>query len=441
MVGSVIASVSFIISTFSTNVNIMIVTYGIMGGNSTYITIIVSCMFIVRSFYDYFHTGLGFGLMYLPSIVIVGYYFNQRRALATGLAVCGSGIGTFIFAPLSRFLLTQYGWKGANLIIAAIILNGIALGAIFRPLKSPSNITLDKKNQELNRQNKRSKEQNLQPSFIIQKIVEEKKRQRTMSTGSLDGTYITEDNKLIRDTDIVKILEIKDCRLTNVMEEDEENHNESVKIVPRGNVEGEKKGDTIALVNNVDRQCRSNLNWNNKNDIRSRSSLPFLRPLRVSKDKPPHIISKSSSPATPPVNRYLERIKGEDLGPMRPRAKSAGSPIAPQSEGIQMGSVPKLDSKRNKKDGIGSQRSLFASRISVTSFTSCLGSIPVPLYINSERSILTIADASGEERDTTWSERFQLVMHLLKEMFDFSLLKTMTFSLLCIASVLAMIGR
>lgn len=35
--------------------------------------------------------GLGFGMIYLPSIVSVGYYFERRRALATGVALCGSG--------------------------------------------------------------------------------------------------------------------------------------------------------------------------------------------------------------------------------------------------------------------------------------------------------------------------------------------------------------
>jgi MCP family monocarboxylic acid transporter-like MFS transporter 14 len=73
--------------------------------------------------------------MYLPSIVMVGYYFDKKRALATGVAVCGSGIGTFIFAPLGTFLVDEYGWKGANIIIGALILNGIVFGAIFRPLE------------------------------------------------------------------------------------------------------------------------------------------------------------------------------------------------------------------------------------------------------------------------------------------------------------------
>jgi len=55
--------------------------------------------------------GIGFGFMYLPSIVMVSFYFDKRRALATGLAVCGSGVGTFVLAPFFNFLVSEYGWK------------------------------------------------------------------------------------------------------------------------------------------------------------------------------------------------------------------------------------------------------------------------------------------------------------------------------------------
>jgi len=47
-------------------------------------------------------TGLGFGLIYLPAIVSVSMYFEKRRAFATGVAVCGSGLGTFVMAPVTR---------------------------------------------------------------------------------------------------------------------------------------------------------------------------------------------------------------------------------------------------------------------------------------------------------------------------------------------------
>ena len=38
-------------------------------------------------------------MIYLPSIISVSYYFEKRRALATGIAVCGAGVGCFVFAP------------------------------------------------------------------------------------------------------------------------------------------------------------------------------------------------------------------------------------------------------------------------------------------------------------------------------------------------------
>ena len=71
-------------------------------------------------------------------MIICGFYFEKRRAFATGVAVCGSGIGMFIFAPLCEMLLNVYGWKGATWIIAGIALNGMVAGALFRPLEQPS---------------------------------------------------------------------------------------------------------------------------------------------------------------------------------------------------------------------------------------------------------------------------------------------------------------
>ncbi len=84
--------------------------------------------------------GIGFGLIYLPSIVIVGHYFNEKRALATGLAVCGSGIGTFIFAQINPFLLATFNnsWRSTLTVIAGMVLLCIVCGAFFRTLKASS---------------------------------------------------------------------------------------------------------------------------------------------------------------------------------------------------------------------------------------------------------------------------------------------------------------
>ena len=124
--------------------------------------------------------------MYLPSIIIVGFYFDSRRALATGLAVCGSGVGMFIFAPLAEWLLARYGWRGANWVIAAIILNGVGCGALFRPLATTRRNTSTARD------------------TLLERIRKERERRRTLSTGSLDGTLITRDNVFIKDRQLIR---------------------------------------------------------------------------------------------------------------------------------------------------------------------------------------------------------------------------------------------
>lgn len=79
-------------------------------------------------------TGLGFGLIYLPAIVSVTMYFEKKRSLATGIAVCGSGFGTFVFAPVISKLIEQFGWRGSILILAGVVLECVLFGALFRPL-------------------------------------------------------------------------------------------------------------------------------------------------------------------------------------------------------------------------------------------------------------------------------------------------------------------
>lgn len=132
--GALLAGVCLIVSVWAQNVLTLIFTIGI-------------------------GTGLGLGLIYLPAIVSVTMYFEKYRSLATGkkyikykltslnkyfllknvhigIAVCGSGFGTFLFAPLTEFLIKTFTWRGALLVIAGIVLNCILFGALFRPLQA-----------------------------------------------------------------------------------------------------------------------------------------------------------------------------------------------------------------------------------------------------------------------------------------------------------------
>ncbi|GAB6027761.1 hypothetical protein CHUAL_001998 [Chamberlinius hualienensis] len=114
LIGAVIGSAALAASVFANSIDFLILTYGVIG-------------------------GIGFGFIYLPCIVMVQFYFDKKRAFATGISVCGSGMGAFIFAPLNSFLISEYGWRGNILIQSAIVLHMIALGLLLRPLKaSPS---------------------------------------------------------------------------------------------------------------------------------------------------------------------------------------------------------------------------------------------------------------------------------------------------------------
>ena len=73
--------------------------------------------------------------MYVPAVVSVGYYFDKRRALATGFVCSGSGAGTFILAPLASFLLYQLGsWRHAMKVFAGLCLFCALCGLTMKPL-------------------------------------------------------------------------------------------------------------------------------------------------------------------------------------------------------------------------------------------------------------------------------------------------------------------
>lgn len=132
IVGSILASTGFVISTFANSMELLFFTFGILA-------------------------GFGLSLCYVAAVVIVAYYFDKRRSFATGLSVCGSGIGTFIFAPLIQVLLAEYGWRGTTLILAGLFLNLAVCGALMRDLPWTSHKRkVEKKNRSRERKRRRN---------------------------------------------------------------------------------------------------------------------------------------------------------------------------------------------------------------------------------------------------------------------------------------------
>jgi MFS family permease len=53
---------------------------------------------------------------------ILAHWFERKRGLASGIAVSGMGLGTFLLVPLSQSLITAYGWRPTFLILAGLVL-------------------------------------------------------------------------------------------------------------------------------------------------------------------------------------------------------------------------------------------------------------------------------------------------------------------------------
>ncbi len=79
--------------------------------------------------------GVGLGLCYQPSFVILTYYFDKSLGRANGFVSAGSAIGMFSLPPLLQILINRYSWQGAILILAGLESNIAVCAALYRPTK------------------------------------------------------------------------------------------------------------------------------------------------------------------------------------------------------------------------------------------------------------------------------------------------------------------
>jgi len=107
MAGAVIAAFGFLIASFGSSM------VGIFGGMSLL-------------------AGTGFGLMYIPAVVIVAETFNKKRSFAVGLSLCGAGAGQVGMAPLVSWVVDRMGWRIGLQMLACISLSCVMLALVMR---------------------------------------------------------------------------------------------------------------------------------------------------------------------------------------------------------------------------------------------------------------------------------------------------------------------
>ena len=77
--------------------------------------------------------GVAAGAFYAPLTTTATRWFTANRGLAVALVSAGTGLGTFVVAPLTRWLISGYDWRVAMLVLGDLVwLVIIPLGFLVR---------------------------------------------------------------------------------------------------------------------------------------------------------------------------------------------------------------------------------------------------------------------------------------------------------------------
>ena len=121
LLGTLVSCSGIVVSSFTTSIYAMYVTYGIL-------------------------PGFGFVMMALSSLIAVNEIFDKRQSLAIGVYQAGGSVGGFVFNPVIQNLIETYGWRGALLIMTGVVLHGMFFGlVIFTIRRSGQKATDDRK--------------------------------------------------------------------------------------------------------------------------------------------------------------------------------------------------------------------------------------------------------------------------------------------------------
>lgn len=107
IVGGIVSGTGFVLSSYVHSIGVMYLTFGVLA-------------------------GLGLGLCYVTAVVSIAFWFDKKRTLAVGLGACGTGIGTFVYAPMTTYFIEEYGWRGCVLLLAGTFFNMIVCGTVMR---------------------------------------------------------------------------------------------------------------------------------------------------------------------------------------------------------------------------------------------------------------------------------------------------------------------
>ncbi|KAL6095252.1 slc16a6 [Pungitius sinensis] len=109
MTGGFLIATGNIATSFTTSINQMYITYGVVA-------------------------GLGYCLTFLPTVTILSQYFTRRRSLVVAVASTGESLSMFALAPAFSALRDRVGWRHTMVVIGSLQTIIVICGALLRPI-------------------------------------------------------------------------------------------------------------------------------------------------------------------------------------------------------------------------------------------------------------------------------------------------------------------
>lgn len=79
-------------------------------------------------------SGLSNATIFIPNALLLGNYFNARRAFATSVGNAGISVGNLVFSPFAQYLVMTYGTRGAILLTGGVCLQSVIAASLCRPV-------------------------------------------------------------------------------------------------------------------------------------------------------------------------------------------------------------------------------------------------------------------------------------------------------------------
>ncbi|CAK1547409.1 unnamed protein product [Leptosia nina] len=390
ILGGLISTLGFVLASVSNSIEFMMLTFGVIA-------------------------GLGLGLVYVTAVVSIAYWFEKKRNLAVGLGACGTGVGTFIYAPMTQYFIEEFGWRGTILLLAGTLLNLCVCGCVMR---DPEWWILEQKKEKAEKEDLKSirddvKSKNSSSASIANSFTYDeefsrgKNMKRLIAKGVSAEKVIKDEVATIRRREIMLLMKKMNNEKKTRSLVDLRSNVICINEVPNAFTNTSKECDDtikyVSFANNI-----------HERDLITRKNVPKITEPLINQRNCENKDNTNKKP--PQVRRSMSEVK--DLRPLL-----------------------KQDSKENKRDWFRKQlsinhhylRDLKMPLNSISHRNALLNIKRYKLKASSCPDIFKNSMVTVNEEEEKW---YDDCVSVLADMFNVDLFKIVTFNLLCLGTII-----